>query len=250
MPAPQQPSLSTAERSGTLLLSAAGLACRRGERVLFRGLDLDIAPGQVWWLRGANGRGKTSLLRLLTGLSSPEAGEVRWAGRPLKSSGSDFRDRVVYVGHANGLKDDLTVLESLRFLAQIHGRPCDPKALDDALDNLGLRSRRAAAVRTLSQGQRRRVALARLALDLTLGSTPDAHPSLWILDEPYDALDAQGITTLDSLLSAQARRSGSVVLTSHLPLSLRDPEPIQLQLDALSPARVATTSHVNTPVTA
>lgn len=230
MPAPL-PSVSSAERSGTALLSAAGLACRRGERLLFRGLDFAIAPGQVLWLRGANGRGKTSLLRLLAGLSTPEAGEVRWAGLRLQRNAASL-DRLVYIGHANGLKDDLTVLESLRFLARIHGRPCSPQALDDALDNLGLRSRRTAPIRTLSQGQRRRVALARLALDLTL----DALPSLWILDEPYDALDAQGITTLDTLLSAQARRGGGVVLTSHLPLNLRDPEPILLQLDALSPA--------------
>lgn len=212
-------------------LVVAQLACQRGERLLFAGLDLRVAPGQVVWLRGANGRGKTSLLRLLTGLSAPADGEVRWQGRPVRAAGADFRQRLVYIGHANGLKEDLTVLESLRFLARIHGRPATPLALTAALAELGMASRRDAPVRTLSQGQRRRVALARLALDLETDETP----SLWVLDEPYDALDVEGIATLDGLLSAQAARGGSVVLTSHLPLGLTRPAPTVLQLDALAP---------------
>lgn len=220
-------STSPAPPGGRLEVDA--LACRRGERLLFAGLSLTVAPGEVWWLRGANGRGKTSLLRLLTGLASPERGQVSWQGRPVRVAGADYRERLVYIGHTNGLKDDLTAAESLHFLARIHGRPADEAALTAALARLGIASRRAAPVRTLSQGQRRRVALARLALDLAQQS--DA-PSVWVLDEPYDALDTDGITVLNGLLSAQTARGGSVVLTSHQPLSLTDPVPKVLMLDA------------------
>lgn len=225
---------TTAPPTAHTLLAAAAVACRRGERLLFQGLDLALQPGQVVWLRGANGRGKTSLLRLLTGLSDPEQGQVMWRGQPLRAAGAAFRSRLVYIGHTNGLKEDLTVLESLQFLARLHGRPATVAALHEALAALGMASRRGAPVRTLSQGQRRRVALARLALDL---ATDTAEPSVWVLDEPYDALDADGIATLDGVLSAQAARGGAVVLTSHLPLGLKEPQPLVLQLDALAPAK-------------
>ena len=229
--------------AGSALLPASlavqGLACRRGERLLFKGLSFDLAPGQVLWVRGANGRGKTSLLRLLTGLAAPAEGQVLWGdspgGLPLKRAGAAFRQQLLYVGHANGLKDDLSVREALQFLARIHGRPCSDAVLDAALRRLGLYSRRAAPVRTLSQGQRRRVALARLALDLAL----PGGANLWVLDEPFDALDAEGMASLNQLLAAQAHRGGSVALTSHLPLTLSDPEPLQLHLDALSARRPA-----------
>ena len=229
-PAPSQPP-RPASCADDLVVS--GLACRRGHRLLFQGLGFTLQPGQVLWLRGANGRGKTSLLRLLTGLSTPEAGEIRWSGQALGAAGPAFREQLLYIGHANGLKEDLTVSEALRFLARIHGRPSAPEVLGDALRRLGLYSRRMAPVRTLSQGQRRRVALARLALDLTV----PVGARLWVLDEPYDALDTEGIGVLDELLGAQARRGGCVVLTSHLPIRLLDPEPTVLQLDApASPA--------------
>ena len=218
-------------RADALVVSR--LACRRGHRLLFQGVSFVLGPGQVLWLRGANGRGKTSLLRLLTGLSTPESGEIRWSGQALRAAGPAFREQLLYIGHANGLKEDLTVSEALRFLARIHGRPSAPEVLGEALRRLGLFSRRLAPVRTLSQGQRRRVALARLALDLT----EPVGARMWVLDEPYDALDIQGIGVLNELLAAQARRGGCVVLTSHLPLTLADPEPTVLQLDApASPA--------------
>jgi heme exporter protein A len=198
-------------------LAALDLACRRGDRILFKGLHFEVGAGQVVWLRGANGRGKTSLLRLLAGLSTPEAGEVRFRGTP--------RQRV-YIAHANALKDDLTALESLRFLARLHGRDDSDATLTDALRLFGIVSRRDAFVRTLSQGQRRRVALARLALDV--------QPTLWILDEPFDALDTEGIATLNALLTQHAARGGSVVLTSHQALTLAQPVPLVVQLDELA----------------
>lgn len=198
-------------------LAAVDLACRRGERILFKGLRLQVHAGQVVWLRGANGRGKTSLLRLLAGLSTPEAGEVRWSGTP--------RQRV-YIAHANALKEDLTVMESLRFLARLHGREDGDAKLDEALALFGMASRRNNFVRTLSQGQHRRVALSRLALDVS--------PTLWILDEPFDALDSEGIATLNALITRHAANGGSVVLTSHQLLTLQQPAPMVVQLDEVA----------------
>lgn len=130
--------------------------------------------------------------------------------------------RRVYIGHANGLKDDLTVAESLRFLAGLHGRPGDAESADTALMRLGMHHRRRAYVRTLSQGQRRRVALARLALE--------AAPDLWVLDEPYDALDTAGIDVVDALLTDHLQRGGGVLLTSHLELGPKAPAAEVLEL--------------------
>jgi heme exporter protein A len=192
-------------------LAAADLACRRGSRLLFEHFSLDVHGGQIVWLRGQNGRGKTSLLRLLAGLASPEHGKVVRDGAPL------------YIGHANALKDDLRVGEALEFLLRIHGRPCAPATVHAALDRLGLLNRRDAPVRTLSQGQRRRVALSRLAVD--------DRASLWLLDEPFDALDADGVERLNGLLVEHAQRGGSALLTSHLGLDTEALRPVEVNLD-------------------
>jgi len=205
------------------LLRAAGLEGQRGERVLFRGLALNLEPGDIVWLRGRNGRGKTTLLRLLAGLASPAGGEIAFRGTPLPKAGAAWRADMVYIGHANALKDDLSATEALRFIAGLRGREPDPKTVAQALARLGVADRARAAVRTLSQGQRRRVALARLAL-------PDP-PALWLLDEPFDALDDVGITTLNTLLSEHAARGGAALLTSHQALSLKDPVPRVFDLD-------------------
>lgn len=202
---------ATTSEARASALAAVDLACRRGDRVLFKGLRLTVEPGQVVWLRGANGRGKTSLLRLLVGLSTPEAGQVHRHGGLL------------YVAHANALKEDLTVLESLRFLARLSGRDDGDEALVEALRHFGMASRRHAPVRTLSQGQRRRVALSRLALMPTV--------PVWVLDEPFDALDVEGIAALNALLTRHAQQGGSVVLTSHQALTLAEPVPVEVQLD-------------------
>jgi heme exporter protein A len=208
----------TERETAAPVLAAQALACRRGARLLFSGLSFAVHTGQVVWVRGANGQGKTSLLRLLAGLTRPEAGGVeRGAEREH-----------VYIGHANALKDDLTVAESLRFLSRLHGFDTSAPALAAALHRFGLHSRRAAPVRTLSQGQRRRVALARLCL------APD--DALWLLDEPFDALDAEGVQALNALLAEHAARGGSVLLTSHVPLTLSSPVPISLQLGEVTPA--------------
>jgi len=174
---------------------------------LFRGVNLAVRPREATWLRGRNGRGKTSLLRLAAGLAVPDSGKILWGDKPVRAA-ADYAAQRVYVGHANALKEDLSVTESLTFLARMHGRPSDAPAIRAALERIGMGSRRDALVRTLSQGQRRRATLARLALE--------QRTSIWILDEPYDALDSDGVQAVNELLHEHLRRGGSVLLTSHL----------------------------------
>jgi heme exporter protein A len=190
-------------------LAARRLACRRGHRRLFAGVDLALEAGTITWLRGANGSGKTSLLRILAGLSRPEEGVIERDGTPI------------YVAHGNALKDDLTLVEAVAFLARLHGVAAPRDRALRALAALGIEGRANAFVRTLSQGQRRRGALSRLALD-------DA-PSAWLLDEPYDALDRDGTARLSSLIEAHAARGGSVLLTSHQPVTLAGAREFELE---------------------
>jgi heme exporter protein A len=209
------------------LLSARDLAGQRGERTLFQHLSFDLHAGQVIWLRGRNGRGKSTLLRILAGLSPPHAGTLAFNGTPLRDCGASWRADLCYIAHANALKDDLTAAEALSFLASLRGAPPGAADILDALTRLGIASRARMPVRTLSQGQRRRVALARLAL-------PNP-PRLWLLDEPFDALDDRGVTTLNTLLSEHAARGGATLLTSHQPLSLSKPMPSEIPLDDMAP---------------
>jgi heme exporter protein A len=202
-------------------LRADGLVCWRGGQALFEDLSFEVQSGQLVWLRGHNGRGKTSLLRVLAGLARPDRGSVTWGGVALGDS-TDFPDHRIYIAHANALKDDLTVFESLQFLAVLHGRSGTPDALLMALRRLGMQQRQRAPVRTLSQGQRRRVALARLALE--------TGPGLWLLDEPFDALDAEGTAVVYELLEQHLARGGSVVLTSHQALRMDRAAPRVLEL--------------------
>ncbi|MDP2064774.1 MAG: cytochrome c biogenesis heme-transporting ATPase CcmA [Burkholderiaceae bacterium] len=212
---------TTSEAGDTALMIVRALACRRGNEWLFENLDFSVGRSGCVWLRGHNGSGKTSLLRVVAGLSRPDRGTVQFLRRTIDESEPDAAS-CVYIGHANGLKDDLTVFESLQFLARLHGRPAAVTDMDGALQRLGMSHRRNAFVRTLSQGQRRRVALARLALETA--------PTLWVLDEPYDALDASGIDVVDDMLVGHLARGGGVLLTSHLPLGPKAPRADVLEL--------------------
>ena len=200
------------------VLTVRELECRRGDRVLFAPISFAVGAGSIVWIRGANGQGKTTLLRTLAGLSAPAAGDLAWSGPP------EIAPRPLYLAHANALKEDLTVSESLRFLLLLSGQRVDGLDLDRALERFGMASRKDAFVRTLSQGQRRRVALARLAAQREL--LP------WLLDEPFDALDAAGVELLAGVIAQHARRGGAVVLTSHLPLPIDEPAPAIVELHA------------------
>ena len=200
-------------------LRVRGLACERGERRLFSDLSLAIAAGDIVWLRAANGFGKTSLLRVIAGLAQATAGTIEWR---------EPRSPLLYLAHANALKDDLTIAESLRYLSRLHGLEASDATLTDAMRRFGLQSRRHAPIRRLSQGQRRRVALTRLCL-----SPPQAT---WLLDEPYDALDSEGSALVSSLLSEHAMRGGCVLFTSHVAPEIPDIALQSLQLDMRSDA--------------
>ena len=189
------------------LLEGRQLACKRGRRLLFDSLDICLEPATLTWLRGTNGSGKTSLLRILAGLSAPSDGAVLWNGQPLRAAGAAARAGLLYIGHTNALKDDLSLHESLAFLARLAGLFDAPARAENALQQLGLGAQKNLAVRLLSQGQRRRGALARLALD--------EQPRAWLLDEPFDSLDDAGTQALATLIEAHVARGGAVLFTSH-----------------------------------
>jgi heme exporter protein A len=182
---------------------------------------MHLQPGSITWLRGTNGSGKTSLMRILAGLSHAAEGEVTWNERPLRQVDAEAKASLVYISHANALKEDLTLGEAVAFLAELAGLDEPRQRAGRALITLGLASRHDAPVRTLSQGQRRRGALARLALD-------DA-PRTWLLDEPFDALDSASVRLLGSLIEAQAARGGAVLLTSHQAISLASAGELDLE---------------------
>lgn len=192
-------------------LSAHDLECARGDRTLFTGLGFELAAGELLLVQGGNGQGKTSLLRLLTGLSGPVAGEVRWRGQAIKAAREAYHRDMIYLGHANGIKEDLTPLENLRFQAGLSGRDFDAARAEQTLCQLGLARCLDLPTRVLSFGQRRRVALAGL---LTAGAV------LWILDEPLTGLDVHGVALVESLLREHLNRGGMVVMTTHQPLTL------------------------------
>ncbi len=162
------------------MLEADNLECVRGERRLFAGLNFKLEAGELLYLQGRNGSGKTSLLRMLIGLLPPEAGEIRWQGTSIKAQGDDFRADLCYLGHLNAIKEELTPLENLLAAARLADEDLSEDDALDALEQVGLAGREDLACKYLSQGQKRRVALARLV--------KEKRP-LWILDEPFVALD-------------------------------------------------------------
>jgi len=187
------------------MLEAASLDCERGGRLLFRGLSFALKEGDLLRIAGTNGRGKTSLLRILCGLLSPAAGEVRWKGEPIRVQKEEYSRQLLYLGHAPAVKDELTAAENLSIACRLAGNARSGSEVSAALRTLEVAE--GALVRTLSQGQRRRAALARLV----------ASPAvpLWLLDEPLAALDARAAGLVEGLIREHIGRGGSVVYTTH-----------------------------------
>ena len=213
------------------MLEARQLECTRGERRLFSELSFRLGGGQLLRVAGANGSGKTSLLRIMCGLLAPSAGELRWKGKPIRSEREEYSKNLVFIGHLNALKDDLTALENLQLAAALSGMPAGSERMLAGLDRFGVAHCAALPAKVLSQGQRRRVALARLAL------TP-AVP-LWILDEPFAALDVGAVVELERLLAAHLASGGMVVLTTHQEVQVVAHAILRVDLDLHAAALLA-----------
>jgi len=186
-------------------LEARELELWRGERRLLASLSLSVVPGALLHVRGANGVGKTTLLRVLCGSTPPESGRVLWNGLPVAEQLLQYHADMVFLGHRDGLKQDLTALENLRFALSLRTSRFE-EALEDTLAQLGLAAASSLPVRALSAGQRRRVAIARCVL---------AGAALWILDEPFSNLDVAGRRWGHECIGAHLAREGMVVITSH-----------------------------------
>lgn len=193
------------------MLTASNLSLSRGDRRLFSSVSFTLESGQWLHLEGDNGVGKTSLLRLLCGLISLEEGEIRWKKQNTVDNPEVFRADLAYLGHQLALKQDLSPLENLLTDAAVSGRELSVTDAMAALSQMGLRSREHLPVRVLSQGQQRRSALSRLIV---------SSAALWVLDEPFVALDAAAQNVLAGVINAHLSRQGMVLLTSHQAVSL------------------------------
>lgn len=204
-------------------ITAQNVVGVRGERMLFERLNFSCVNGSVLYLQGANGTGKTTLLRMICGLTQPYAGTINWCGENIQSLAEEYYKNVLYIGHLPGIKEDLTALENLQFTLALSGTPFELSQAAEVLNMLGLARGLNLPTRMLSQGQRRRVALARLWLqDLPL----------WVLDEPFTALDVAATALLKQKIESFANTGGMVIMTTHQEVSIDAPNFVQLQLDS------------------
>jgi heme exporter protein A len=187
------------------------LACERGERLLFKGLSFTLKPSQLLLVQGGNGQGKTSLLRLLTGLGRPDQGDVLWRQQPIARCRDIYYRDMAYLGHVNGIKDELNPIENLRFQAGLQNRSFNQDLAVATLKRLGLSHCLDLPCRALSFGQRRRVALSALLL---------AGAVLWILDEPLTGLDVHAVALMEQLIHEHLHAGGMVVATTHQAMNL------------------------------
>ena len=188
------------------MLAASNLSCIRGTQRLFNGINLKLDAGQWLYLQGENGAGKTSLLRILAGLALPEAGEVLWQKTPIGEQRNQYHQDLLYIGHHAGLKEDLTLTENLQALCRMDGLRVSDANIRDALTRMGLSKRQHLPARVLSAGQKRRGLLARTLL---------RPAKLWVLDEPFNALDVNAVADVQNLLKDHLAQGGLLVLTSH-----------------------------------
>ncbi len=188
------------------MFAVSRLQASRDDRVLFTGLSFAMQPGDILQVAGPNGAGKTTLLNRVVGLGGFDEGEVTWQGAPVSEDPAAFRRRFSYLGHSPGLKPLLSPLENLRFLTALRGLAIRPAELMTALARVGLAGYEEVPVAHLSAGQKRRVGIARLFLE---------QSPLWVLDEPFTAIDQTGVRALEGWLVAHARQGGMVLLTTH-----------------------------------
>lgn len=203
------------------MLETTNLSCVRGDLRLFRDINFTLEHGELLYLHGHNGSGKTTLLRTLCGLVLPDEGEVRWSGENIRSLQEEYTREVLYLGHKNGIKGDLTGIENLRISALLDGFEVSEKAAWDALERIGLNGHEDLPTKVLSQGQQRRVALARLLVN---------QAKLWILDEPFVALDKSAVGLLQSVIREHLENDGMVVLTTHQEVQLTSGHSKSLEL--------------------
>lgn len=195
------------------------LACVRGERLVFENLSFRARPGEALLLMGPNGSGKSSLLRLMAGLLAPASGRLLWGGSAIIDDPDSHRARLHYVGHLDALKPALTIVENLAFYAALRGRPADVRTLDAAMAAFRLDKLADMPARFLSQGQRRRTALARVLA---------APAALWLLDEPTLALDDTALMQLGSVLTAHLAQGGYVIAATHAPIAVASSQRLEL----------------------
>lgn len=193
------------------MLRVSHLSCSRGNKPLFADVSFALQAGQALHLEGDNGVGKTSLLRIICGLSPADAGEVRWHDKTIQQNAVAFRSSLFYLGHGLSLKEELSALENLMSDAAVSGRTLSQQQALVALARMGLRGREHLPLRVMSQGQKRRTALARLLASQAL---------LWVLDEPFVALDVKAVDGLRGLLAEHVANGGMVLFTSHQPVTL------------------------------
>src|SRR5512143_244221 len=205
----------------TSKLEVIDVACERGNHRLFSGLSFALSPGELMQVQGANGSGKTTLLRALCGFVQPVQGRVLWCGQDIQEWDDAYHAEMCYLGHLNALKDELNALENLQMSAGLAGYTVTEQQAIAALRRMGLQRREHLPVRVLSQGQRRRVALARLLIE-------DAH--LWILDEPLAALDVGAVGLMQELIGEHLSKGGMTICTTHQPLQVAGVQTRQLAL--------------------
>ncbi|MBR9874253.1 cytochrome c biogenesis heme-transporting ATPase CcmA [Vibrio sp. J1-1] len=203
------------------MLEVSNLTAIRDERVLFENLKFTIKPGELVQIEGRNGTGKTTLLRIVTGLGDREEGIIKWKGEEVEKSRDFFHQDLLFLGHQTGVKRELTALENLRFYQSIQNNCSSDEEIFTALTQVGLAGREDVPVAQLSAGQQRRVALARLWLSKQI---------LWILDEPLTAIDKQGVKVLESLFANHADNGGIVILTTHQDMFADSPKLRKIKL--------------------
>ena len=206
-------------------LSAQQLSLTRGERTLLQGVCVSLQAGDALLVTGENGSGKTSLLRILAGLTLPASGEVTWNGQNIVQLREQYYSQMLYLGHADGVKDDLLAWENLVLTARLAGQKITRQRACDALDRLGLSACADLPTRALSQGQRKRVALARLHLDMP--------QTLWLLDEAFTALDVAAVAALLQRINQHLVNGGMVVYTTHQAVSLQAGRSMSLDLNRM-----------------